>query len=190
MAAMADREAVLGAFAEELTLRDGTRLRVRPIRPDDEPRLVDLYSRLSRHTAYQRFFTVMQRLPPDWARFLANVDYRTRFALVADHAGPAGLELVAVARYEPAGEPGVAEVAIVVQDGWQNRGLGTYLLRRIVEAGVANGVGRFRAWVLADNHRMLDLLARVTDVRERRLQQSVVELTFTRRSHEPGLSSG
>ncbi len=67
------------------TLEGGLRLRL--IRPDDEPRLVALYDRLSRHTAYQRFFTVMRRLPIDWAHFLANVDYQTRLALVIERRG-------------------------------------------------------------------------------------------------------
>ena len=53
-------------FDRELTLKDGTRVRIRPIIAEDETRLVTLYGRLSRHTAYQRFFTVMKRLPSDW----------------------------------------------------------------------------------------------------------------------------
>src|SRR5947207_12677198 len=57
-------------------------LRLRGIRPDDESRLVALHDRLSQHTAYQRFFTAMKRLPTNWAHFLANVDYQTRLALV------------------------------------------------------------------------------------------------------------
>ena len=82
----------------DITLRDGTALRLRPIRADDAPRLVEYYGRLSAHTAYQRFFTVMKRLPPDWARLHSAVDYRTQLALAgraraaraagADRRGP------------------------------------------------------------------------------------------------------
>jgi len=155
----------------EIVLRDEARLNVRPIRPDDEPRLVDLYDRLSRHTAYQRFFTVMKRLPPDWAHFLANVDYRRRLALVVEHP-PAG-ELVAVARYEPTDEEDTAEIAFVVQDGWQDRGLGTLLLGDLLAAAETHGIRRFRAYVLADNSRMLDLLLRFTEVLERKTESGV-----------------
>jgi len=165
----------------EIVLRDGTRLRLRPIRPDDAPRLVEYYGRLSAHTAYQRFFTVMKRLPPDWARFLANVDYRGRLALVAERGPLDQPELVAVARYEPAEREDTAEVAFVVQDGWQGKGLGTMLLQELLEAATARGIRRFRAWVLADNARMLDLLHRFTDVQERTLDAGVVELLFTAR---------
>src|ERR1700758_918640 len=112
---------IAARFDRELTLRDATRVRMRPIRPDDEPRLVALYEHLSRDTRYHRFFSVMQRLPTDWAHFLANVDYARRFALLAEAPGDAET-LIAVARYEPAGEPDTVEVAFVVQDAWQGRG--------------------------------------------------------------------
>jgi RimJ/RimL family protein N-acetyltransferase len=163
----------------QIILKDGARLRIRPIRPDDESRLVDLYDHLSRHTAYQRFFTVMRRLPPNWAHFLANVDYRRRLALVVEcDAG----ELVAVARYEPTDREDTAEIAFVVQDGWQNRGLGTILFRQVLDAAAARGMRRFRAYVLANNRRMLDLITRFGDVRERKTEQGVTELLFTRRA--------
>jgi len=167
-------------FDREITLRDGSRVRMRPIRPDDEPRLVALYDHLSRDTRYQRFFSVMRRLPPDWARFLATVDYARRFALVAEAPGDPDT-LIAVARYEPAGEPDTVEVAFVVQDAWQGRGLGTILFRDLLAAAEGNGIRRFRAWVLAENRRMLTLIARLGDVQQRAFEQGVVELTFVAR---------
>ncbi len=164
-----------------VTLKDGSQVRVRPIRPEDRDRLIDLYDRLSRHTAYQRFFTIMRRLPPDWARILATVDYRRRLALVAEHDGPNGIELIGVGRYEPTERPQTAEVAFVVQDGWQGKGLGTVLLHGVLDAAVARGVGRFIASVLADNTRMLDLLRRFTDIESRKMSQGVAEIVFTAR---------
>ncbi|MGH7356821.1 MAG: GNAT family N-acetyltransferase [Candidatus Rokuibacteriota bacterium] len=176
---------VMRDLDREVELRDGARVRIRPICPEDAPRLIDLYDRLSRDTRYHRFFTVMRRLPPDWAKFLATVDYRTRFALVVERpavpggtTGPAAL--IGVARYEPTGEPGVAEVAFVIEDGWQGRGIGTILLSDLLRAAAANGIVTFRAWVLADNRRMLDMFERFTNVIERRLEQGVVELRFRR----------
>ncbi len=171
-------------YPEELvhpvTTSDGARALIRPIRPHDADRLIALYDRLSRQTAYQRFFTIMKRLPPDWARILANVDYATRLALVVEPEG-SGDEVVGVARYEPTDRPDTAEVAFVLQDGWQNRGLGTVLLRDLLAAAEARGIRRFRAWVLGDNTRMLDLLARFTTIVERKLEQGVVEIAFTTR---------
>ena len=89
----------------DATLKDGTVIHLRPIRPDDAPGLVALFDRLSRHTAYQRFFSVLKRLPPAYAKVFANVDYRQRLAIVAELVGPAGSELVGVGRYEPADTP-------------------------------------------------------------------------------------
>jgi RimJ/RimL family protein N-acetyltransferase len=167
----------LGRFAREIALADGARLALRPIRADDERRLVALYDRLSHHTAYQRFFTILRRLPLDWARFLANVDYPRRFALVVEHP-VGGDDLIGVARWEPADDPVTAEVAFVVQDGWQRRGLGRILLAELLGAARTGGLTRFRAWVLADNRRMLDLLARNTRILSRRLEGGVCDLLF------------
>jgi len=179
-----------GELERDVTLKDGTVFRLRPIRPEDAPRLIAFYDRLSRHSAYQRFFTVMRRLPPDWARLLATVDYRRRLALVAER-GPAGApELVGVGRYEPTEDPDTVEVAFVVQDGLQGLGLGSILLRHVLDAAEARGIHRFRAHVLADNARMLDLLTRFTDVRERHLEAGVVTLTFERRADEPAARHG
>ncbi|HEX9747379.1 MAG TPA: GNAT family N-acetyltransferase [Methylomirabilota bacterium] len=163
-----------------ITLKDGFSARIRPIRPDDEPRLVDLYERLSRHTAYQRFFTVLRRLPPDWYHFFANVDYVRRLALVAERETVAGVQLIGVGRYEPGEEPDTVEVAFVVEDGWQGRGLGGILLDAVLGAAEARGIHRFSAYVQADNHRMLRLLSTRTRVEGRKTEEGVTGLRFRR----------
>jgi RimJ/RimL family protein N-acetyltransferase len=153
-------------------------MRLRPIVPADAERLIAAYDKLSADTRYHRFFSARQRLPPDWARFLATVDYRTRLALVVEAPGDPET-IIAVARYEPAGAPDTVEVAFVVADGWQDRGLGTLLFRALLRAAAGNGIRRFRAWVLADNRRMLDLIARYGRIERRTIEAGVVELTFT-----------
>ncbi len=155
-------------------------LRVRLIRPDDEPRLIALHERLSAQSSYQRFFTVMRRLPTNWAHFLANVDYRTRLALVIERREAGDPQLVAVGRYESTADAGIAEVAFVVEDRWQGKGLGRLLLGELLAAADARGIRRFRAYVLADNRRMLHLLSRYTKVVERRLDAGVIDLVFER----------
>lgn len=176
-------------FDRELTLREGVLVRMRPIRPDDAPRLVALYDHLSRDSRYQRFFSVMQRLPTDWARFLATVDYERRFALVAEAPGDPDT-LIAVARYEPGSEPDTAEVAFAVQDDWQGRGLGTQMFAALLAAAEGNGIRRFQAWVLGDNRRMLALITRFGDVQRRAFANGVVELTFVPRALRPSPSPG
>jgi RimJ/RimL family protein N-acetyltransferase len=158
---------------QTVVLKDGRRVTIRPIRWADEAALTLLYNRLSPQTAYQRFFTRMQRLPPRWAHILAHVDYDRHMALVAVDPRE---NLVAVARYAYERGTAEAELAIVVEDAWQGQGLGTLLLRELLAYAVARGMERFRAYVLADNSRMLRLLSRVAPILERKLAAGVVSL--------------
>jgi RimJ/RimL family protein N-acetyltransferase len=167
-----------GGLERQMALRNGESLRIRPIRPDDEPRLVELYNRLSRRTAYQRFFTVMRRLPSDWFHYFANVDYRRRLALVAERETVAGVEIVGVGRYEPSEDEATGEVAFVLEDGYQGQGLGAVLLDAIVQAGTERGLTRFRAFVLAENRPMLSLLTHHTRIIESKTEQGETTVLF------------
>jgi len=166
----------------DLVGRDGTRFCLRPIRPDDASSLVALHGRLSEQTIYQRFFTILRRLPTNWARYLAKVDYRRRLALVVERQGPDGPELVGVGRYEPTNDPGRAEVAFVIEDRWQRMGLGSALFNDLLAAAEARDIREFSADVLADNTRMLDLIRRFGHIVSSRLDSGVVSLVFRRRA--------
>jgi RimJ/RimL family protein N-acetyltransferase len=169
------------ALIRPVELADGAALRLRPIRPDDEPRLVELFHRLSPRTVYQRFFRAYDRLPEDWYRSFANVDYQTRLALVAEDQGTSRPSLRAVARYEPSVKPDTSEVALVVEDGWQGRGLGSLMLDALLAAAVARGRRRFTADILADNRAMLRVLSRLADIKRRELSYGVLTVDFERR---------
>jgi RimJ/RimL family protein N-acetyltransferase len=160
----------------DVTLRDGTVAHIRPIRPEDDHVLVESFQRLSPETVYQRFFTALPELTPGMARYLANVNYTNRLALVAE----VDSELAAVVRYERTGDPEVAELGLVVLDAWQNRGLGRILLREILAAAGRNGIHRFRADVLAENRRMLRLLATEAHIDDRKTEAGVATLFLTR----------
>jgi RimJ/RimL family protein N-acetyltransferase len=166
-------------LAREVTCRDGARVRMRPIRPEDAPRLQALHGRLSRESIYQRFFGATPRLPTPWARFLADVDYRGRLALVLERGPDADPELIGVGRYEPTTEPDTAEVAFVIEDRWQGKGLGTVLFTALLTAARDRGIRHFRADVLADNRRMLDLITRFTCVDSRETQDAITSLVFS-----------
>jgi acetyltransferase len=169
-------------------LTDGTPVTLRPIRPEDESALTALYERLSPQTAYQRFFTVMRRLPPDWAHILANVDYDRRMAIAA--ISPDG-ELIGVARYVYDERAHEAEIAIVIEDRWQGRGLGKLLLGDLIGYAAGRGIRRLRAYVLADNLRMLNLIRRGTRILERKLESGVVTLLLAPLGHpEPAVDPG
>lgn len=170
-----------------IRLRDGGVLHVRPIRPDDEPRLIELFHRLSPRTVYERFLAPFQRLPAAWYREFANVDYVSRLALVAEDVTGGAPALRAVARWEPGEAPGTAEVAIVVEDAWQNRGLGTRLLDELLRAAEARGIHRFTADLLAENRRILRVLERLADIERRDLYRGVLTIEFERRRVAEGV---
>jgi RimJ/RimL family protein N-acetyltransferase len=169
----------------DFTLKDGTRVHVRPIRPEDDHRLVDIFNASSPQTVYQRFFTALPELTPEMARDLSSVDYVQRLALIAE----TGAEPIGVARYESTRDPGMAELGLVVVDGWQNRGIGRILLREILCAAGANGIHRFCADVLGENHRMLHLLATEGQLLDTRTEAGVTTVTLRSRTSAPAAAA-
>ncbi len=164
-----------------VALRDGASVRVRAIRPDDEPRLMALCRRLSPRTVYERFFSP-RRLLPEEAHVFANVDYRQRMAVVAEVDDGQEPELIGVARYGPSDEGTTADIGLVVADGWQGLGLGSLLLEEILRAGEQRGIHEFSADVLTENRRALRLLARHTAITRRTVASGVTSVVFGRRA--------
>jgi len=148
---------------ECMTLRDGSRVNIRLIRPDDTQALIGVFRRLSPESVYQRFFASLPELPENLAWKLSHVNYTNRLALVAerDKAETDGdpPQMVGVARYDRTDESEPAEIGLAVIDEWQGRGLGRVLLRELLQAAAQRGITRFTADVLSDNRRMLHLLA-------------------------------
>jgi RimJ/RimL family protein N-acetyltransferase len=147
-------------------LDDGVAVEFRPIVPEDRDRLDRLFYRLSPKTVYRRFFTSLSRLIPAHLDRLVNVDYTDRLALVAVIDD----EVVAVARYDRLPDPTEAEVAVLVEDAWQHRGLATRLLWRLSAAARERGVELFVAGVLGENRPMMGLLQVLSDDLETTMQ--------------------
>jgi GNAT superfamily N-acetyltransferase len=139
---------------DKAVLADGTALEVRPIRPEDVAGLEKFHEGLSFQTVYRRFFGVHPHLSPGEAGHFCTVDSVDRFALVALVNG----EIVGVARMERIEPASTAEVAFVVADKFQHRGLGRLLAQRLAAAARDRGVQQFVADTLPDNQPMLRLL--------------------------------
>jgi GNAT superfamily N-acetyltransferase len=138
-----------------LRLADGSRLQLRPLEPDDGDLLVRLFFRLSPETIYRRFLSPIPDPYRPELRRLLEVDHCQREALAALVGG----EVVAVARYaRDTHDPAVAEIAVVVEDGWQHRGLGRLLTRRLATLARRRGIAAFHATLLGDNRPALRLL--------------------------------
>jgi ribosomal protein S18 acetylase RimI-like enzyme len=160
-------------------LREGTKVHIRPIAPEDEPLLHDAVSAMSERTVYFRFFSPIKRLSDAMAHRLAVVDYKDRFALVATTHRPSTKErIVGVARYDRAAGTDIAEVALAVIDEFQRRGLGGALLGILAHVAREHGIKNFSLIVLPENQQMLGLLRKMGWIHQARLSGGVYEISF------------
>lgn len=147
-------------------LSDGTELTVRPVRPEDEGMLVAFHKTLSETSVRQRYLAPLkldQRTMHERLIRVCFSDYDRDIVLVVEHA-PAGgdAEIVAVGRLSRrSASANDAEFALLIADAWQRRGLGTELLRRIVDVARAERVPRVRATILRDNFGMLRVASKL-----------------------------
>lgn len=145
-----------------LTLRDGTRILVRPVVPGDKERLVAGLERLSPESRYRRFMTAVTRIPPRQLAYFTEIDYVHHHALGAVSLDEEGEPGIGIARYvRLVDAPDVAEVAVVVVDAFHGRGLGSLLLRALAAVAGENGIQRFSAEILGDNHAARAMVARL-----------------------------
>lgn len=159
----------------DVLLSDGSTVGLRPIRPQDAPEIVAMHGRFSERTRYLRYFSPYPRIPErDLHRFV-TVDHRDREAFVV----LAGDRIVAVGRYERLGPAAPeAEVAFVVEDAYQGRGIGSVLLEHLADAARRAGIGHFVAEVLPTNGAMLRVFADFGYQVQRQFADGVVHLTF------------
>ena len=158
----------------DVAVADGGVVHLRPIRPEDGDKIVALHGRLSERTRYLRYFAPYPRIPErDLVRF-THVDHTDRVALVAE----LGDELIAVGRYDRLAGTDDAEVAFVVDDAHQGRGIGSLLLEHLAAAARERHVRRFVAEVLAENGRMVRIFTDAGYSAEYAYESGVVHLTF------------
>jgi RimJ/RimL family protein N-acetyltransferase len=141
---------------DQVRLRDGSTILIRPIEPDDKDAIVTAFERLSPESRYRRFFSPLHRLSSRDLAYLTEVDHHDHEAVIAqsDRRAPLG-----VARFvRSADQPEKAEVAVAVVDDWQGRGVATALLTRLAERARSEGVHVFTATTLAENRDAIRLM--------------------------------
>ena len=147
------------SYPEELehvdSLKDGTEIFFRPIKPTDEPALSEMLYSLSDESVRTRYMTRTVAFPHRDIQQLTNIDYKNDLAIVGVVPGVSGEEIVAIAQYFLDPKTQAAEVAFLVQDEWQQKGMGTFLLDYITKIAKQRGVKRFYAKVLPNNRPML-----------------------------------
>jgi acyl-CoA synthetase (NDP forming)/GNAT superfamily N-acetyltransferase len=171
---MTDAEAYPAAWEADVVVVDGGVVHLRPIRPDDADRLVAFHAGLSERTRYLRYFAPYPRIPERDLRRFTHVDHRDRVALVA----LLGEDVIGVGRYDRLRGTADAEVAFVVADAHQGRGIGSVLLEHLAAAARERGVQRFVAEVLAENSRMVRVFTDAGYQAAYEYDSGVVHLSF------------
>ncbi len=176
----------LDDYVSDATTRDGRTVHIRPIRASDLDRMLDMWGRLSAETIRMRFFAPVH-MSRQRMRYFTELDFEQRVALVAER----GERIVGVARFDrDPDHPEQAEFAVLVEDTEQGHGIGTALLRAVVDPARDLGVTRFQGDVLAENRRLLRVLRDAGLSPSVRYEGSVVTTSFRTTATNEFLAAG
>lgn len=153
-------------YVSSWTMKDGTQVVIRPIRPEDEPLMVKFHEMLSERSVYLRYFQptkLSQRTAHERLTRMCFLDYDREIALLVDHQAPGTdqHEILAIGRLSKMHGKNSAEVAFLVRDEYQRRGLGTELLRRLAEIARAERITSIHAYMLQENIEMQGLIKKL-----------------------------
>jgi acetyltransferase len=146
-------------YVQPWTTKDGVEVIIRPIRPQDEPLVVKFHASLSDQSIYYRYFRYIrlsERVAPERLRHVCFIDYDREMVLVVDYQNPitGEREILGVGRLVKNEAGNEAEFAVIVSDRWQKRGLGSALLRQLLQIGREEKITRITADILPDNFDM------------------------------------
>ncbi|HSX98545.1 MAG TPA: GNAT family N-acetyltransferase, partial [Streptomyces sp.] len=182
MQTSSDRHEYPAHWEADVVLRDGGTARIRPITVDDAERLVSFYEQVSDESKYYRFFAPYPRLSAKDVHRFTHHDFVDRVGLAATVGG----EFIATVRYDRIGADGMAasapadeaEVAFLVQDAHQGRGVASALLEHIAAVARERGIRRFAAEVLPANSKMIKVFTDAGYQQQRSFEDGVVRLEF------------
>ncbi len=154
-------------YTSSWKIKNKTLVTLRPIKPEDEPLMVKFHETLSAESVYHRYFSALklsQRVAHERLTRICFNDYDREIALVAEvkqaRAGE-GKKIIGVGRLSKLPQANDAEFAVLVSDHWQHQGLGTELLRLLIEIGRAEKLDKISGQVLAENHAMQHICGKV-----------------------------
>ncbi len=127
----------------------------RPIKPIDEAMEREFFYSLSDESVYYRFFNLVKAMPHEKIQPMVNIDYSEEMAIVGLLGEPENEEIVAIGRFKHDPSDNYAEVAFLVGDNWQNRGIGTHLMQHLIDIALEMGIRGFKADVLGQNKKMM-----------------------------------
>lgn len=149
-------------FVKPWILEDNTEVLIRPICPEDEPLMARFHATLSERSVYLRYFHMIPldfRIAHERLSRICFVDHDRETALVAERIDPAKSEreILAVARLNKAAVGNEAEFAVLIGDKFQGHGLGTEMVKRLLEIARAEGLDRVTADILGENRQMIEI---------------------------------
>jgi|YelNatPaOPRAMG01_1025707.scaffolds.fasta_scaffold01556_4 RimJ/RimL family protein N-acetyltransferase len=144
----------LDVYEKIVMLKDGSKALIRPVRAEDAEDLLKMFTTLSPETVYNRFFKLRRPFTIEEVQKMTSINFDEEFALVASPLQASELKIIGDARYYVEDKIR-AEVAIVVQDKWQLKGLGTAMLQHLISIGRERNIREFYIYVLSDNAVMI-----------------------------------
>ena len=159
-------------------MKGGSKVLLRAIKLGDDPLMHELFHSFSKETIYHRFFALIADMSLEQLRHYVNVDYEQRMAIVGVIKVEEREKIIAVARYDLDRPTNMAEVAVVVEDKWQNKGLGSFLLKYLAKIASSRGISGFTAEVMPDNFRMLHLLNKASGKIEKTFTEGTIRVVL------------
>jgi acyl-CoA hydrolase/GNAT superfamily N-acetyltransferase len=156
----------------------GLKIHFRPIQPTDENLLKELFYSHTPSTIYQRYFLQLKHLPHEAVQRMVTLDYRDAMAIVGEIPWEGRQRLIAVVRYYRDPATNWAEVAVVVQENFQRRGIATFLLRHAAKVAAQQGIIGFTADVLPDNFSMLETFRKIAAPVEIGIKDGLTSVRF------------
>jgi RimJ/RimL family protein N-acetyltransferase len=171
-------------YRRVVTLRDGRSVLIRPIQPSDAPALAEAIRSADADTIRRRYLGGRPRITRELLEHLTTVDYTSRFALVA--VEPASQRGVAIARYEPAEQDGIVDVAVAVTPAWRDVGLATELIRMLAQAASERGIHTFTGTYFADNRPVMALIHTTDEPADRVTSGGIAKFSVALPLPDPG----
>ena len=173
-----DTPAELRTYAAHETLRDGEKILVRAIRPDDKARLLEHFHALSAESIHSRFFSMRRDLNPAELARLTELDFNFHVGVAVVTGEGNDQRFIGVGRYVRGTDRKRAEVAFAVRDDYQGHGVGTILLEHLAKIARGQGLEMFEADVLAENRQMLGVVEQSGFKAHRKSDSGVVHLVM------------
>jgi acetyltransferase len=170
-------------FVKPWKLEDSIEVLIRPIRPDDEGLMADFHATLSERSVYLRYFHTIPldtRISHERLTRICFIDYDREFVLVAERMDPAtaNLEILAVGRLTKASQANEAEFAVLISDKFQGHGLGTELVKRLIEIARIERLDRVTGDILGENRQMLEICKLLGFSLQYSVRENVVKATL------------